>query len=366
MIDYYINLQLFAESSGEKTEKATQKKRREARKKGQVLQSREFTSALVLLFVFIVPKLFGSFIYSQITGYTTELFTDYSREETIYSIGSIRKLGINTMMLLIKVMLPVFAAAVVTGVAISYAQVGFLLTTETLMFKLERINPLSGLKRIFSMRGFAELLKSLLKITIIGYMVYSFINSEALGVMKTMELEVMSSAAYIANTTLSIGIKICIALIVFGAADYFYQWYEYEKSLKMTKQEVKEEYKQTEGNPEIKSKIKQRQRQMSMSRMLQEVPKADVVITNPTHFAVAVKYDEALSEAPLVTGKGQDYLALRIREIAEENSIEIVENKMLARTLYDTVDVGESIPPELYQAVAEILAYVYNLKGVNR
>lgn len=153
-----------------------------------------------------------------------------------------------------------------------------------------------------------------------------------------------------------------MAMLVIGVMDYGYQWWEYEKSLRMTKQEVKEEYKETEGNPQIKSRIKQKQRQISMRRMLQDIPKADVVITNPTHFAVAVKYDSNVADAPIVLAKGQDYIALRIKEIAKENNVEIVENKPLARTLYETVEIGGKIPPELYQAVAEVLAYVYNLK----
>ena len=153
-------------------------------------------------------------------------------------------------------------------------------------------------------------------------------------------------------------------LIVFGIIDYLYQWWEYERGLRMTKQELKEEYKQVEGNPETKSRIKQKQRQISLRRMMHEVPTADVVITNPTHYAVALKYDAKINDAPVVIAKGQDYIALKIKEIAKNSGVEIVENKELARTLFNTVDIGQAIPPELYQAVAEILAFIYNLKGI--
>ena len=173
----------------------------------------------------------------------------------------------------------------------------------------------------------------------------------------------MGIGIYICSTAINLAIRICVVLVILGIFDYGYQWWQYEKDLKMSKQEVKEEYKQTEGNPEIKSRIKQKQRQMSMRRMMQEVPKADVIITNPTHYAIAIKYDAKVSDAPVVIAKGQDYLALRIKEVAKENKVEIIENKPLAKTLYDTVDIGKSIPPELYQAVAEIIAFVYNLKN---
>lgn len=178
-----------------------------------------------------------------------------------------------------------------------------------------------------------------------------------------MYLGVDESGIYIVNTSINAALKICMMLVLFGIVDYGYQWWEYEKNLKMSKQEVKEEYKQVEGNPEVKSRIKQKQRQISMKRMIHEVPSADVVITNPTHYAVAIKYDAKLYDAPFVVAKGQNYLAIRIKDIARENKVEIVENRELARTIYNAVDVGEVIPPELYQAVAEILAYIYNLKG---
>lgn len=360
-----INLQLFAGgSAGEKTEKATPKKRNDARKKGQVLQSREISSAMVLMFVFVTVRILGSNIYNQITSYTKYVLTEYPQLENFSDV--LPRMFVDSVTVILKIAGPILAVALLAGTAASYAQVGFLFTLETLSVKFSRINPLTGMKRIFSMRGLVELLKSVLKIIIIGYVAYAYINSQAADMLRTMDMDVMAIASFIGQTTLNVAIRICVALVLLGILDYAYQWWEYEKSLRMSKQEVKEEYKQTEGNPEIKSKIKQKQRQLSLRRMMQEVPKADVVITNPTHFACAIKYDSGVALAPVVVAKGQDYLALRIKETARENNVEIVENKVLARTIYETVDIGEAIPQELYQAVAEILAFVYSLKGKTR
>lgn len=360
-----VNLQLFAGGGGggEKTEKATAKKRQDARKKGQVLQSREITSAMVLLFVFITLRIFGSTIYGEMMNFAKKVFVEYPQTENLYMPDIIVKVFIDSAIVLLKTVGPVFLVSALTGIIVSYAQVGFLFTMETISFKFERINPLQGFKRLFSSRGAIELVKSLLKIIIIGYVAYSYLNGQASNVLRLMEMDLINVATFIATTAINVAIRICVALLILGVLDYAYQWWEYEKNLKMSKQEIKEEYKQMEGNPEIKSKIKQKQRQMSMSRMMQEVPKADVVITNPTHFACAIKYDASVSAAPILVAKGQDFIALRIKETAKENKVEIVENKPLARTIYDTVEIGKAIPPELYQAVAEILAFVYNLKG---
>lgn len=355
-----VNLQFFAE--GDKTEKATPKKRQDARKKGQVLQSREITTVFVLIFVFIGLKIFGGLIYDEIRNFFIRLVEEYPNIDDLFSINILSRLFADTALVLIKTIGPILAIALVSGLVTSYAQVGFLFTTETLGFKFDRINPLKGLKRIFSTRAIVELVKSIFKISVIGYTAYVYLKGEAHNILNLMAMDVIEIAAYIGSTSINIALRICFVLLFLAAADYWYQWWEFEKNLKMSKQEIKEEYKQAEGNPEIKSKIKQKQRQMSMRRMMQEVPKADVVITNPTHFAVAVKYNQQVEEAPVVLAKGQDFIAQRIKEIAKENGVEIVENKPLARTLYDTVDVGEAIPPELYQAVAEVLAFVYSLK----
>lgn len=355
-----VNLQLFAE--GDKTEKATPKKREDARKKGQVLQSREITTVFVLLFVFVGLKIFGGYIYGEMRSFFIHLMEEYPTIDDLFTVNILSRLFFEAIVVLLKVVGPILAIALLAGLITSYAQVGFLFTTETLGFKFDRINPISGLKRIFSTRALVELLKSVFKITVIGYTAYAYLKGEVHNVLNLMAMDVIEVATYIGSTSINVALRVCLMLLFLAAADYLYQWWEYEKNLKMTKQEIKEEYKQSEGNPEIKSKIKQKQRQISMRRMMQEIPKADVVITNPTHFAVAVKYDPQMGEAPVVLAKGQDYLAQRIKEIAKENGIAIVENKPLARTLYSTVEIGETIPSDLYQAVAEVLAFVYSLK----
>lgn len=357
-----VNLQLFADS-GDKTEKATPKKRKKAREEGQVLQSREMTSAIVLLSLFLTLKIAGGFMYEQLYLNFRVVFNDYAKIPDLYTIQGIRKLSINVILQFVKTVAPIFVVAVIAGAASSYAQVGYLFTTKTLAFKFNRINPINGFKKIFSLRSLTELVKSILKILIIGFLGYSYLTGEAKTILKTMDMDVVSIAVYISSTAINIAIRMCIAMLILGVLDYGYQWWEYEKNLKMSKQEIKQEYKESEGNPEIKGKIKQKQRQIALRRMLQDVPKADVVITNPTHFAVAVKYDAKLADAPIVLAKGQDYMAQRIKEIAKENKVEIVENKMLARALYSTVEIGDKIPPELFQAVAEVLAFVYSLKN---
>jgi flagellar biosynthetic protein FlhB len=361
---YRIDLQLFAGSGGEeKTEKATPKKRREARKKGHVFQSREISTTLVLLFVFISLRLFGSNISKQLAEFMEKVFTEYPQTEDLYMPDILLRVFIDGVLVFFKAVGPIMLTALLTGLIVSYAQVGFLFTLETLKPNFGRINPISGMKRLFSLKGLVELLKAVLKVASIGYVTYSYLKGKTQAVMSLMDTDVMDSAVFIAITSIDLAIRICVVLLAIGAFDFLYQWWEFEKSMKMTKQEVKEEYKQIEGNPEIKSKIKQKQRQMSMRRMMQEVPKADVVITNPTHYACALKYDQEKASAPVLLAKGQDYIAQRIKEIAKENKVEIVENKPLARTIYDTVEIGQAIPPELYQAVAEVLAFVYSLKG---
>ncbi|HHV98989.1 MAG TPA: flagellar biosynthesis protein FlhB [Clostridiaceae bacterium] len=358
-----INLQLFAGDSGDKTEKATPKKRRDARRRGQILKSQEITSAVILLLVFVVIRISGGYIYRKLAAYTEEVIVEYSKIDDLFVIDTISKYFAKTIVQTFMILAPILAAAFAGAVVMEYAQVGFLLTSKTLGFKFSRLNPINGIKRVFSLRGVVELVKALLKICIVGYVAYSFIRGEATNIINVMSMDLKGVVQYLAVTSLNLAIRLCVMLVILGLFDYGYQWWQYEREMKMTKQEVKEEYKMMEGNPEIKSKIKQKQRQISMRRMLQEVPKADVIITNPTHYAVALKYDPKESNAPVVVAKGVDFIAARIKEVAKENSIEIVENKVLARTLYEKVDIGETIPQELYQAVAEVLAFVYSLKN---
>jgi flagellar biosynthesis protein FlhB len=358
----WINLQLFAEG-GEKTEKASSKKRQDARKKGQVLKSKELETSIVLLIIFLAIKILGSTIYGELSNFTKKVLVSYTKEKDLYNINSIFKLFYEILMVVLKTVGPLVGAALVVGLIVNYSQVGFLFTTSTLAFKFSRINPATGLKRVFSLRGIVELVKSILKICIVGYIAYAYISGEKDNIAGLMNANITDAAIYMVDTCIEVAIRICVAMIILSILDYIYQWWQYEKDLKMSKEEVKQEYKQTEGNPEIKGRIKQKQRQISMRRMLSEVPNADVIITNPTHFAVALKYDTKKADAPVVIAKGQDFIALRIKEVGKENNIEIVENKPLARSLFNTCEVGKSIPPELYQAVAEVLAFVYSLKG---
>lgn len=358
-----INLQLFADTS-DKTEKATPKKRQDLRKKGQVMQSKELPANLLLLITFVSARMFGNFIYRELSSVYRMFLTEtsaYNLEEIPETMSLVTFIVIE----IIKISAPFFVIAVLVGALGSYVQVGFIFTLEPLKPKFSNLNPINGIKRIFSFRSLFEFLKSILKVIIVAWVAWSSIKGEFNNMMKLMDLDTGPLALYIINTTLDICIKIGFALLAVSAADYFFQWRRYEKDIRMTMQEIKEEYKQLEGNPEIKSKIKQKQREISMRRMLSEVPKADVVITNPTHYAVAIKYEPEKMPAPYVIAKGADYMAKRIKEVAKENKVHIMENKPLAQTLYKTVDIGQSIPPELYKAVAEILAFVYNLEGRN-
>lgn len=356
-----MDLQLFADAN-DKTERATDKKRRDARKKGQVFQSRELSSALLLLAMFFSLKLLGGFIYIEFEKLLRRLLEVYSTYESI-DVAVLLKISYDITITFIKTAGPVLIIGFVIGAMMQIVQVGFLFTMDTLIPKFNKINPFSGMKRIVSLNSFVELLKSILKIAIVGAVGYAYLSDQAIPVLQLMAMELKDGATYMIEVSVNLGIRMCLALIALGVMDFMYQWWKYEKDLRMSKKEIKEELKQQEGNPEIKAKIKQKQRQMSLRRMMQDVPKADVVITNPTHFSVALKYDEKKAQAPIVVAKGQDYIALRIREIAKQNGVELVENKPLARAIYNGVEVGEVIPPDLYQAVAEILAYVFSLKN---
>lgn len=355
-----FNLQLFSQ---EKTEKATPKKRKESRDKGQVLHSKEINTALLVLGSILGLRLFLPYMVNQVTSFSIKSFDSYLINDGIFTIKGITSVLNEVFFTSFKIVAPIMGIALLMGLIASYSQVGFLFTTQTLKMNLNKINPIEGFKRIFSKKALVELLKSTLKISILLYIGYSFIEGKLDEVPQLSNLTPYEGMGQILNWVFGVSLRIGIALVVLSSFDYFYQWWDYENSLKMSKQDVKEEFKQVEGNPQIKSKIKEKQRQMSLRRMMQELPNADVIITNPTHFAVAIKYDSGISEAPMVIAKGLDLMALKIREEANKNKIPIVENKPLAQSLYKTVDIGSSIPPELYQAVAEVLAYVYSLNS---
>ncbi|WP_435921233.1 flagellar biosynthesis protein FlhB [Paenibacillus sp. DYY-L-2] len=355
---YPLDLQMFA---GEKTEKATPKKRQDERKKGQVAKSQELAGAVVLLASFLCLMVFGGYIKERLVALFTDVFyhrltTDVTSENVMTMFG---EYAVQILLLLA----PIFLVVIVMGVVSNYIQVGFLLTGEPLKMKFNKLDPIQGFKKIFSMRSLVEFLKSVLKIVIIGYLVYSTLWGERSQISKLSQIPVEEVFHYTAKLTMNLGLKIGIALFVLSVFDYIYQRYEYEKGMRMSKQDIKDEYKKMEGDPLIKGKIRERQRRMALQRMMQEVPKADVIITNPTHFAVALKYDGSQMEAPQVVAKGQDFVALRIKEIAKEHGVVTIENKPLARALFQRAEIGDTIPGDLFQAVAEVLAYVYKLQG---
>ena len=359
----YINLQLFADKS-EKTEKATPKKRSDLRKKGQVLQSRELPASLILLIMFLAMRIFGRNIYEGLS----KLFNMFAFQNSEYNFQEpveIMRLVTFVVLELLKMTAPFFVIAIVIGVLSSYVQIGFLFTLEPIKPKFSHLNPINGLKKMFSVRSLFELAKSIIKVVLISWVAYSSIRGEFTNMLKLMDLGVGQIAGYFIDTALKIAIKICFYLLIIAAADYFFQWRKYEKDIRMSKQEIKEEFKQIEGNPEIKSRIKRKQREISMRRMLSEVPKADVVITNPTHYAVAIKCEPQIMSASYVVAIGEVFQAQRIKDVAKENRVHIMENKPLAQALYNSVEVGEAVPQELYKAVAEVLAFVYSMEGRN-
>lgn len=355
---YRVDLQLFA---GEKTEKATPKKRQDTRKKGQVAKSMELSGASVLMSAFICLMIFGGYIRDHLVKLFTDVFLNrltmaVTVDNVVMLLG---EYGIQILLLIA----PLFICVLVVGIAVNYMQVGFLLTGEALKMKFSKIDPIKGFKNILSLRSLVEFAKSIFKLSIIGYLVYTSLWGARQGLSSLSQMSPDAIYQFTADVTMSLGIKIGVGLLVLAALDYMYQKYEYEKNIRMSKQDIKDEYKKMEGDPLIKGKIRERQRRMALQRMMQEVPKADVIITNPTHFAVALKYEGSTMEAPQVIAKGQDYMALKIKEIAKKHGVMTMENKPLARALYQRTEIGDAIPGDLFQAVAEVLAYVYKLKG---
>ncbi|TCT15086.1 flagellar biosynthetic protein FlhB [Natranaerovirga pectinivora] len=361
------NLQFFADGpSGEKTEKPTSRKREKAREEGQVVKSIEVNTAFLLIALFAAINWIIPSISSNIIHFMNDIYLKFNViNNNNFSIDFVTKLMIESLWLILRLVAPIFLIAVLLGLGLNFLQVGFKITPKALKPKFSKLNPIQGFKKIFSLRSLFELVKSLLKISLILAIVYSTIRGKEKTLLVLYDMSLNQIIVWTGSLAIEIGIKVGVFFIFVALADYIYQKLKHEKELKMTKQEIKDEHKMTEGNPEIKSKIRQKMREASMRRMMQELPKADVIITNPTHFAVAIQYNAEISSAPLVIAKGTDFVAAKIREKATENGIEIIENKPLARTLYYTVDIGDAIPEELYQAVAEVLAFVYSLKQTN-
>ena len=305
----------------------------------------------------------GKFI--DIFSYIYENMPDFVKiNEGGLSVQAVAGLIASVTLKSLLIMLPFMAFGFVVTLLVSIVQVGWKVSTKPMKPELSKLNPLNGFKRIFSKDSLFELVKSILKIVIIIYIAYTSIKDNANDLFALYDLGLNQAVALVGTLIINTGIKISIVYLVIGLADFIYQKHKFNEDMKMTKQEVKDEYKNTEGDPQIKGRQRRKMQEVSQKRMMQDVPKADVVITNPTHFAVALKYEAKVSSAPVVLAKGEDYLAQKIKEVARENKIEIVENKPLARMLYHNVDVGAEIPPELYQAVAEVLAAVYKAKNI--
>lgn len=363
------NLQFFAKDGpgGEKTEEPTSKKLEDARKEGQVAKSREVTSAFEMLAAFLMMRFLVEYmgtvfvgnmydIYSQIPTYV-KLYDGHIQTQTF------RMLFVQSLLRILQIIAPFLLVGFLVAFVTNLLQVKWKMTTKPLQPKFNKLNPVSGVKRIFSANSLIELLKSLLKLTLIGYVVYNYLEKNMPPIYMLYDVSLNQGIAQVGTLVINLGIRISLFYMLIAAADFAYQKIKFKKDMKMTKQEVKDEYKNQEGDPQIKGKQRQRMMEASRRRMMQQLPEADVVITNPTHFAVAIKYEPELYDAPYVVAKGADYLAQKIKDVAKENHIEIVENKPLARMLYANVDVGSVVPPELYQAVAEVLAFVYHLKG---
>lgn len=349
------------ESSEDRTEAATPKRREEAREKGTVAKSTEVNSVLVLLSGTITLYIFSHWMYGEFSGLLINSFRGLNTP--VNGVGDVLVLLRDAVMRTLLISMPVVGIVLAMGLAANYIQVGILFTGKPLIPDLKKIDPISGAKRLFALRGLVELAKNLAKLTVIGLVAYLSVRGE----FEKMVMLGNMGVGVIWKTMLLTGfwiiMKVCMVLVIIAILDYMFQKYEFEKNLRMSKQEIKEERKQMEGDPQVKSRIRGLQREMARRRMMQEVPRATVVVTNPTHLAIALRYEPDESEAPMVLAKGKDLLAQRIKDIARENDVPLVEDKPLARAMYDKIEVGSEIPLEFFTAIAEILAYVYRLKN---
>lgn len=363
---FEYNLQYFAKEGpgGEKTEPATDKKKDDARKEGQVAKSKELNGAISLFAMFLVLKIYiGNMGISFL-----EVFSEaYNRipEMTTLADGFIIPKEFAGVMnrIIIKILLmllPFLAVAFLVAFIVDLVQVKWKPTAKPMQPKFSKLDPTKGIKKLFSADKLMDLLKSLVKLFIIGYVAYSTLKDQAEQLFLLYDMQLVSALALFGDIVINMALKICAVYLIVGILDYAYQKHKFNEDLKMTKQEVKDEFKNAEGDPQIKGKQRQRMQEASRRRMMQEIPQADVVITNPTHFAVALRYDPDRFPAPFVIAKGEDFLAARIKEEAVKNNIDVVENKPLARMLYYNVELGAQIPQELYSTVAEILAVIYN------
>ena len=322
--------------------------------------SRDVVAVATLIAAYAMLRILGPSIIREMTGFIQFCMGDIVVSGLGFE-GVLENVGIR-MIKVIAVTVGLFAAGIlVVSIAVTFFQTGMLVTSEPLKPKFSKINPIEGFKKLFSLKGVVETIKSLIKIAVLIVIVYGNLTEVLAVSAKYLYTDLSASVTHIFDIVLAMIFDIIIAFAAIAAADYLYQKWQYERDLRMTKQEIKEEYKQLEGDPQIKGKIKERQRQMAMSRMMQQVPQADVVIRNPTHYAVALRYKPETDNAPIVLAMGQDDLALRIVKVAEEHNVAVIENVPLARALYAGAELNREIPPEFYGAVAEVLVYIFRL-----
>ena len=363
------NLQFFAEDANgaEKTEEPTAKKLDDARKEGQVAKSQEIATAFTLFALFIILRVIYPFMGTNFQQIFARVYNNIPNVARSYDgmlpINWIRSILNNAILTMLLITAPFLVVGFIIAFLSDLVQVGFKPTSKPLQPKLSKLNPISGMKKIFSTRKLFELGKSLLKLAVMSVVIYSFFTGRTESLFLLYDMSLRQAIGLMGNLIISLGIRIAAAYMVIAFIDLIYQKRKFRKDMMMTKKEVKDEYKNSEGDPQVKGAQKRRMMEASRRRMMQSLPQADVVITNPTHYAVAIKYDAEEADAPIVVAKGADYLAQKIKEVARENNVEIVENKPLARMLYTNVEIGEMVPPELYKAVAEVLAYVYHLQG---
>lgn len=346
--------------AGEKTEQATPKKRRDARKEGDVATSKDVIMVVSLLGSFLILKLFFPFIYETLREEMIKILHDVAQISDL-PMGTLREIGMEAVLLIVKCAFPLGIIGIAIAVIATGVQTRFLFTTKPLSFKLSKLSILKGIKNLFSPKNLIEMLKAVLKIIVLSVVLYQVLKDEIVNVARMLDMAPISAAAFTLNEVMSIVFKIVLVFGAIAGFDFFYQRWSYEKKLKMSKEEVKEENKQTEGNPEIKGRIRSLQRNMARNRMMQAVPDADVIIRNPTHFAVALKYDIDHDNAPVLIAKGQDQIAFKIIEIGQKSGVAIVENRPLARGIYASTPLDSEIPPEYYGVVAEILVQVFRM-----
>jgi len=348
------------ESTDDRTEAPTDKRRSEARSKGNVTKSTEISSVFVLLTGLFLLKFFGPWMMRHIIAYVQEMLDLIAHPQA--DIGFIINLIVRAIEVTCYISWPVCIGVMAVGIIANLVQVGILFTFEPLVPKLEKINPITGFGRLFALRSIVEMFKNIAKLLVIGYVAFVTVQGEYNTFLGLGDTSTGAIMMFMVAVSFKVILRIALVLLVLAILDFAYQRYEHEKGLKMTKQEIKEEHKQAEGDPQIKARVRSLQREMARRRMMQEVPKATVVVTNPTHIAIAMLYEPGKMESPRVIAKGKRLVAEQIKKIALEAGVPIVEDKPLARGMYDKVNVGDDIPLEFFSAVAEILAYVYRLK----